>query len=367
MATLRLLTKSWDDTVRGLPYAHILQTEEWGQFKQRRTGWTPDKILLRDQLDQVVGGALVLTRRIGPLAVMYVPKGPMLEYADSSLLNQMLDQLERLARRNRAIWLKIDPDVIAGTGVPGEPEAADVPLGQQVMHTLRNRGWRYSESQVQFKNTITVDLTRSEDEILAAMGQGKRRKVNYGPRHGVTVRSASVDELPTLYRIYEETGKRNEFLTRPFSYYEDEWGLMLRAGLAHALIAEIGGRAVAHVILFHFGRKCWYFYGASVSDNEVRKLMPSDLLQWEAMRWAKSQGYTTYDMWGAPNDFNESDSMWGVFQFKRDFGGTVVRHIGAWDYVPLPPLYTLYTRLMPRILNLMRGRRQNLNDARDQV
>src|ERR1041384_4169332 len=110
MSTLRLLTKSWDDTIRALPYAHILQTEEWGEFKQRSTGWTPEKILLRDQTEQVVGGALVLTRRIGPLAVMYVPKGPMLEYADSSLLAQMLDQLERLARKNRAIWLKIDPD-----------------------------------------------------------------------------------------------------------------------------------------------------------------------------------------------------------------------------------------------------------------
>ncbi len=357
MATLRVLTKSWNDTIRTLPYAHILQTEEWGDFKRRSTGWTPEKVLVRDQRDQVVGGALVLTRRIGPLAVMYVPKGPMLNYAEPGLLKQMLDQLEKLARQRRAIWLKIDPDVIAATGVPGEPDAADDPQGQQVMDILRKRGWRYSASQVQFKNTITIDLTRSEEELLDAMGQGKRRKVRYGPKHGVTVRDATLDDLPLLYKLYAETGERNEFVTRPYSYYEDEWGLMMRAGLAHALIAEVDGKAVAHVILFHFGRKCWYFYGASVSDNEVRKLMPSDLLQWEAMRWAKAQGYSTYDLWGAPNVFDESDAMWGVFQFKRDFGGTVVRHIGAWDYAPIPALYTLYTHVMPRILDVMRGRR----------
>jgi peptidoglycan pentaglycine glycine transferase (the first glycine) len=356
MATLRLLTNRWNDAIRALPYAHILQSEEWGEFKRRSTGWTPDKILLRDQHDEVAGGALVLTRRVGPLAVMYVPKGPMLEYTDPLLLNQMLERLESLARQKRAIWLKIDPDVIAGMGAPGEPEAFDQPLGQQVVAMLRRRGWRYSDSQVQFRNTITIDLSRSEDEILSAMGQGKRRKVRYGPRHGVSVRPGTIEDLPLLYRLYVETGQRDGFLTRPYTYYEDEWGTMIRAGLAHALIAEVGGQPIAHVILFHFGRKCWYFYGASVSDSAMRKLMPSDLLQWEAIRWAKAQGYAMYDFWGAPNNFEESDPMWGVYQFKRDFGGSVVRYIGAWDFAPIPPVYVLYTRIMPRVLDVMRGR-----------
>ncbi len=117
------LTKlsTWDDTIRRLPYAHLLQTEEWGEFKRRSTGWTPEKILLRDSWEHVVGAALVLTRRIGPLAVMYVPKGPMLDYYDPLLLKQMLERLETLARRRLAIWLKIDPDVIEGTGAPGTP------------------------------------------------------------------------------------------------------------------------------------------------------------------------------------------------------------------------------------------------------
>jgi peptidoglycan pentaglycine glycine transferase (the first glycine) len=352
----------WNEQVRGLPCAHVLQTEEWGEFKRRSTGWTPDKILLRDQFNKIVGGALVLTRRIGPLVVMYVPKGPMLDYTTPLLFDQMLDRLEALARQRRAIWLKIDPDVIEATGIPGTPEDTPSASGQQVIATLQRRGWRYSQSQVQFRNTITVDLTRSEEELLAAMGQGKRRKVRHGPKHGVTVRSATLDDLPILYELYAETGRRDGFITRPFEYYADEWGAMMRAKLAHALIAEVGGKAVAHVILFHFGQKCWYFYGASVSDNELRKLMPTDLLQWEAMRWAKSQGYTTYDMWGAPNTFTEQDSMWGVFQFKRDFGGTVVRHIGAWDYAPIPPLYTLYMQVMPAVLNLMRRRARAQTD-----
>lgn len=190
------------------------------------------------------------------------------------------------------------------------------------------------------------------------MGQGKRRKVRYGAKHGVTVRPATLDDLPLLYRLYAETGERDGFLIRPYDYYQDEWGVLMHDGLAHALIAEVEGQAVAHVILFHFGRKCWYFYGASVSDPEMRRRMPTDMLQWEAMRWAKSQGYAEYDMWGAPDDFREDDPLWGVFQFKRDFGGTVVRHIGAWDYTPSPLLYRLYTQVMPQILAFMKRLRR---------
>jgi peptidoglycan pentaglycine glycine transferase (the first glycine) len=346
----------WDNTIRALPGAHILQTEEWGAFKQRVTGWTPERFVFQDGSGAVIGAALILTRRVGPLAVMYAPKGPLLDFANTALLEAALDSLEHLARSRLAIQLKIDPDVVAGTGAPGEPETADNPGGQAVMTALRRRGWRFSAEQIQFRNTILIDLAQSEDELLAAMGQGKRRKVRYGPKHGVTVRAATPDDLPTLYGLYVETGQRNRFLTRPYAYYINEWGAMLRAGMGHALIAEVEGKPVAHVILFHFGRKCLYFTGASVSDNEVRKLMPADLLQWEAMRWAKAQGYAVYDMWGAPNAFVDSDPMWGVYQFKRDFGGQVVRYIGAWDYAPFPPLYTLYTRAMPRLLDLMRRR-----------
>lgn len=354
--TPHLKLVNWDDQSRHLPFAHVLQTEAWGDFKQRQTGWRPERLTFRDNRNTLIGAALVLTRRVGPLAVMYVPKGPLLDYADLGITKQVLERLQTVARQRRAIWLKIDPDVPLGVGEPGTPEAQDRAVGQNLVALLKANGWRFSDSQVQFRNTITLDLTQSEDDLLAGMGQGKRRKVRYGPRHGVSVRTGTEADLPLLYRLYAETGQRDGFITRPYEYYVDEWGTMLRAGLAHVLIAEVEGAAVAHVVLFHFGRTCWYFTGASVSDPVVRRLMPSDLLQWEAMRWAKAQGYAVYDMYGAPNNFTPDDPLWGVYEFKRDFGGQVVRHIGAWDYAPNGLLYWLYTQLMPRLIAVMRRR-----------
>lgn len=84
--------------------------------------------------------------------------------------------------------------------------------------------------------------------------------------------------------------------------------------------------------------------------------MPNYLLQWEAIRWARAQGCAVYDMWGAPDTFDESDRLWGVWRFKAGFNGEVVRFIGAWDYPARPLLYRLYTQAIPRYLALLRRR-----------
>jgi lipid II:glycine glycyltransferase (peptidoglycan interpeptide bridge formation enzyme) len=84
--------------------------------------------------------------------------------------------------------------------------------------------------------------------------------------------------------------------------------------------------------------------------------MPNHLLQWEALRWARSQGCTVYDWWGAPDELSESHPMWGVYRFKEGFGGKFTAHIGAWDYPVSRLRYWVYTVAMPRVLDVMRRR-----------
>lgn len=342
---------TWNDALRALPVSHVLQTWEWGEFKRHETGWKPERLLFADERGTVVAAASLLTRRAGPLRVMYVPKGPALDYHQADHVSAVLDHLQRLARRRQAVWLKIDPDVIEGTGIPGD--SALPAAGTALVAMLRKRGWRFSASQVQFRNTMILDLTRDEDAILAGMNQSTRRKLRMALKQDVVVRQAhSPADFQTLYDLYRITGERQGFLIRPPDYYRDAWTRFIEAGLAAAFLAEWQGRPLAGLVLYRFGSKAWYFYGMS-SDAE-RERMPAFMLQWEAIRWAKAQGCTVYDFWGAPDTFDDSDPMYGVYRFKEGFGGTVVRHIGAWDYAPLPVLYTLYERLMPRLLALLR-------------
>lgn len=351
--TLNTITDhaTWNAALRTLPHTHILQTWEWGTFKQQTTGWQPHRIAFKHG-HEITAMASVGVRQVGPARVMYAPKGPVLAYDDPDLTASVIHLLERYARQLGAIWLKIDPDVIIATGVPNTDDDTPNPAGTAFTAMLQERRWRFSDEQPQFRNTITLDLNQSADDLLMGMSSNTRRKVRTADKKGVTVRPGTVDDLQTLYDLYVITGQRDGFITRPLSYYEMAWRTFIQAGLAQPLIAEHNGRAIAHVILFHFGHKCWYFYGAS--SNDARERMPNYALQWAAIQWAQASGYTTYDFWGAPNVFDQQDSMWGVYNFKRGFRGIVTRHMGAWDFAPYPPLYWGYTQVMPRVINWMR-------------
>jgi len=350
--------QTWHEALLTLPRPHVLQSWPWGEFKGRH-GWMPRRLLFIEN-GQTRAVAQVLRRRLPrlPLSVLYVPKGPVLDdYGDSWLLEEVLTTLEGLARQEKAVFVKIDPDV---DWPPVPPEAlADPPypsdsLAGQVTATLHRRGWRFSGEQIQFRNTVYLDLTLAEEELLARMKSKTRYNIRLARRKGVVVRPGDEGDLSLFYRLYAETSARDGFIIRPYEYYRDAWSTFLRAGMAHLLLAWYENEPLAGLMLFRFGPTAWYMYGASSTRHRNR--MPNHLLQWEAIRWAKAQGCTIYDMWGAPDVFHESDPMWGVYRFKAGFGGQVVRHIGAYDYPVSRSLYWLYTVLMPRLLALLRAR-----------
>ena len=84
--------------------------------------------------------------------------------------------------------------------------------------------------------------------------------------------------------------------------------------------------------------------------------MPNYLLQWEAIKRAKAAGCAVYDLWGAPDEFVETDPLRGVFRFKEGLGGTVHRYVGAWDLPVNRMLYRLYSKTLPGLLDIMRLR-----------
>lgn len=356
---------TWNGILSGFPGAHILQSWEWAQVKSQ-FGWEPLPTIWHDKEDRPAAAAMVLARRLSiagisaGLRVMYASKGPVLrDWHDEGLRRQVLTDLRALARRRGAIFIKIDPDVRVGTGEPGDEIGVeglvfDDPLGEQVIADLRQDGWRFSGEQIQYRNTVEIDLTPAEDDLLAQMKQKTRYNVRLAGRRGVEVRPGDLDDLDLLYQMYAETSVRDEFVIRDEAYYQIVWEAFIKAGLAEPLIAEVDGEPAAAVVIFRFAGKAWYLHG--MSRLKHREKMPNYLLQWEAMRRAKAAGCDRYDMWGAPDVFSEKDPMWGVYRFKDGFGGQVVRHIGAWDLPVRPIYYRLYSQILPRVLDWLRSR-----------
>jgi len=111
---------------------------------------------------------------------------------------------------------------------------------------------------------------------------------------------------------------------------------MFEKGLGSNFIAYHKNKPIASVIIFCFGTKIWYMYGASSSEH--RNLMPNHLLHWHIIQWAKEKGFKTYDLWGIPANPREGHPLFGVYRFKRGFQGKVEKYIGAYNF-PYSPLF----------------------------
>lgn len=323
---------AWDAFVSGHAAAHPLQLRAWGGLK-KEFGWEDARMGLR-QDGKLVAGAQVLFKklpRLGflPLRIAYIPKGPLVDWRDATQTQALFLALHRFCRRNRAILLKIEPEV------PDSPEQRE---------QLRVLGFRPSSRTIQPRTTVWLDLNADEDALLARMKQKWRYNIRLAGRKGVTVRQGDASDLDLFGALMQMTGERNAFGVHTTAYYRRFWDLFAPEHAA-LLIAEHEGQVLAALLAAHLADKAYYLYGAS--SNQKRNLMPSHKLQWETMRWAKAKGCSGYDLWGVPDEVgldldasmpDPATGLWGVWRFKRGFGGQVVRYTGAWDYAYWPGL-----------------------------
>ncbi len=336
-------TELWDAFVAASSDGHILQSSRWGQFKAA-FDWQVARVIVEDG-GRLVAGAQVLfrpllrwgTRPLGP-TVAYIPKGPIVDWADSQAAGALLEAVHRLSCQRRAILLKIEPDLI------NDPTTVE---------RLKGHSFRPSSQSVQPRSTILIDLTADAETLLTGMKSKTRYNVRLAERRGVKVREGTADDLEVFYHLLQITSRRDGFALHSREYYNEVYCHFAPAGLAVLLLAVYQGRILAGLMAFAFGRKAWYFYGAS--SDEERQRMPNHLLQWKAIHWAKARGCLTYDMWGIPDEVGRApqlyqrtqartDGLWGVYRFKQGFGGEVVRYVGAYDYVYSPVLYRLYNK-----------------------
>lgn len=316
----------WNQFLTKLPDAHLLQMGEWGELK-KDFGWKPVRLVSGN------AGVQVLFRRL-PLGftIGYIPKASGEQLPVDS--DQLWREVDAVCKQNRAVFLKLEPD----SWEELSPDTWHVAL-------------RTSPHNIQPPRTIVVDIRKSEEEILAGMKQKTRYNIRLAEKKGVTVRAW--DDLASFHEMMLVTGGREGFGVHSKAYYQRAYELFHPKGKCELLLAEYEGKPLASLMVFANGRRAWYVYGAS--NNEERNRMPTYLLQWEAIRWAKARGCEEYDLWGVPDEDeatleaqfeHRSDGLWGVYRFKRGFGGQLKRAAQALDRVYNPVLYWVYLKFI---------------------
>jgi serine/alanine adding enzyme len=331
---------SWDTLVASLG-GQPFQSWAWGELKSH-FGWQPYRLASAD------GSAAVqlLIRPYRGLAVAYVPRGPVLS-SDVASNRALIDAVARLARSHRAAFVRLEPDVLE-----------DDHRAKSLLALLRDAGFKTSDRTLQPRSSIRLDLTPTQDELMAAFSKGHRADIRRAERDGVVIRVGTPEaDADVLHQMLVATNRRKSFGFHSAAYYRR---LLHAFGDAARLqVAEIDGTPIGASLILAWGRHGTYLSaGSNAAGLEHRA---AHLLQWHAIQWAKQRGAVTWDLWGiadargrfelaAADGADESrldaleaeakrDPLDGVYRFKKGWGGEVVRTVPAFDRVFVAPAY----------------------------
>ena len=280
----------------------FLQSYEWGEFQKsidRQVFFLGD----RDWRALVIRYSLPLGRNY-----LFCPHGPILA-ADIKTCG-FLEALKDLAKKEKSVFLRVEP------------------CRNCTKEDLNILCFSKSDKDIHPHKTLVLDLGLSEEELLAQMHEKTRYNIKLAERKGVTVRNIGYNEnnFETFWKLISLTAKRQKIGIFPKEYYRKQ--LDINSGNFKNLlfIAEYQGKAIAANLVNIFGGTATYLHGGS--DNEYRALMAPHLLQWEQIKYVKSQGCKVYDFFGC------DDERWpGVSRFKKGFGGREISYCGTHDYV----------------------------------
>ncbi|MFA7686132.1 MAG: peptidoglycan bridge formation glycyltransferase FemA/FemB family protein [Candidatus Gracilibacteria bacterium] len=348
MIKAEILEKSsenlWDKFVLSHPLGTMSQTSNWGKFQAkiptRGKYWI---VALKDR-NKIVGGTIIIRHGLAKGASwLYSGRGPLLNYKSKTFkenIKILLEEIKKIAKKENSIFLRMDP-----------------PLEKSLYKKWPNLNWFFtSHLGFQPEDTLVLDLTKSESEILAQMKPKGRYNIRLAEKKGVTIRESDsrnaekfTIDLETFHKILHETTMRDKFYGHRKSVYKYMIETLLppkfekdilKTPYTKLYLAEYEGKIIAGVIATFYKNTATYYYGAS--SDSARNVMAPYLIQWTIAKEAKEKGFKIYDFLGIAPENSKNHPWSGVTDFKKKFGGKVVSYLPSKEYPFKKSLYLGY-------------------------
>lgn len=323
--------QNWDSLILS-QNGSFLQSWAWGKF-QRSTG---KKVLYLEENDwQAL--VLITPLRFGK-TYFYVPHGPVWDKAkhgENIILKNFLDKITPIAKEYNAIFVKI------------EPKTSD----EKIIEIIQNLGFKKTEKSIQPEDTLVIDISRPENEILEDLEKRCRNEIKAAEKKNVSLFKDSTDTgIENFLNLLEKTAKRDSFRTHPLSYYNTMIKALKSFNHIDLIFAKLGGNLISGCIIVYFGTNASYIHAAS--DGPYRA---ANALVWTAIKESKKRNCKYFDLYGvAPLGTNENHPWYGLTKFKESFGGTRIQYVGSFDYPISHFWYNLY-KLEKDLLNNLIG------------
>lgn len=388
-----LESNEYEEYISKNKYTTFYQKEYWGKLK-KNGGWNY-KLVGMKKNNKIVGATLLLFKNLPlGLKLFYSPRGFLIDYNDEELLKEFVLEIKEYVKKENGFILKIDPYVeyktrdIDGNIVEGGVD------NSKVVENLKKLGFKHYgfnkdiSKELQPRWMYVLDLKgKTEDEIFSNFSKHYRKTIRRTEKQGLVVEKISKDKLMDYKKIMEHTSSRRDFIDRPYSYYEnmyDKIGENLIINVCYLdtnlginkfkdEIKKIEGYQdikdyhlkdiedykkkielyesyqkkygdkipLAGTMSIVCGKEYLNLFGGAY--EEFMHYDAQYLIKWHTMKEALNLGCEIYNFYGISGNFEkENNDMYGVYEFKRGFGGRVVELIGEFDLIISKPKYCLY-------------------------
>lgn len=391
------------------------QTEEWANLK-KVNNWDAHYIGLEDDNKKIIAGALLLSKTLPIIKkkMFYSPRGFLIDYNDKDLLKKFTEEIKKYAKKENAIFIKIDPFVEYQEHDNNGDIVKNGYNNKDAVENLKSLGYKFfgfnlmqDTLQPRWMHVIETK-DRTLDDVMKDMESKTRQILRKNEKCGITTREITRDELPIFKDIMKHTSDRREFVDRPLSYYEAMWDALHDSGILKILIAEIdfnkyekntleekeeieknlknriykkeknilkmndkkynssnkqdeesikrlekqlekikelkdeyGDKEILGGILFLiYGNEVLSLHGGS--HAKLMQFQSAYTIHFEGVKMAVEGNYNRYNFYGITGDFRKENPLYGLYLFKKSFGGHVVELIGEYDLVVSKFWYTVY-------------------------
>jgi len=310
---------------------HPLQSWEWGEF--RRTNKNEVVRLGVYQGEKLVDAVQVIFSKI-PFTNFRI--GTFIKGTRPT--REILVALKNLAKEKNAIFIKLEPNVVKNIKRGTDNETPQ-------KHTKITTGFDANKSIELLKkygcvpgktlftpSSFWIDLTKSEELLFKNFSSKTRYNIRLAQRKGVKVVEDNSDYAFERYlELTRETVKRQGFYAHSEKYHRLMWEYLhkrlvseKKEPVARLLTAVYKKEIITSWIVFVWHEFLYYPYGAST--DKYKNVMANNLMMWEAIRYGKKLGLTTFDLWG-------KEEGKGFTRFKEGYNPQVVTFLGSWDLV----------------------------------
>lgn len=400
----------YEKFVKSSKKCHFLQSYAWGEFAKKEKNVTPLYVGMENDKGNLVATALILKKNL-PMSksYFYIPRGYVVDYDNFDLVKEFTLMLKKYAKENKAIFIKIDPDLIY------HEEDKDGNIIVDNNNTLVNKmksigfkhlGFTKNFETMQPRYTFRIDFNKSFEEVYDAFSKTTKQRIKKAEDLGVDVRIGTKDDINTFYNLMILTENRKDFITHDEKYYNSLYEIWNKDNSCDIFmgsvdldkILDITNNKISSIkieleelpsgelsksqkskkaelekqlskleadilkysedkekygskitlsahFIIKYGNMAWVLYAGN--HNILSETYTNYLTYLNHIKHYYEDGVKVYDQFGTIGDLRSDNPLLGLHEFKKKFGGNYVEFSGEYDLVTNKFMYFVFTKLVP--------------------